>query len=352
MTVKIIRFFRKRFVAIMILGLAGLTVLFIRRQYFTVKQDYKSETHVKVKSGSLKEELTISGEIDAEEKITLRFQTSGRLNWIGVKEGDYVRKYQAIASLDKRDVEKNLKKKLLAYMNERWDFEQTHDDYSVRGRQLYQVPGLTDEERRILDKAQFDLESTVLDVEIQNLAVEYANLWTPIAGIVTRIGSPYAGTNITPAQAEFEIINPDSVFFSALADETEVIKIMEGTTGELVLDAYPDNLFNGKVKKVSFIPKTGESGTVYTVKFQFNDNNTDYRFRMGMVGDVTFETGSRKNVLVLPNKYIKTENGEKHVFVKRGDKIEKNKITTGLETDSDSEIKSGVKKGDLVYLPD
>ena len=51
-------------------------------------------------------------------------------------------------------------------------------------------------------------------------------------------------------------------------------------------------------------------------------------------------------------EYIKTENGEKHVFVKRGDKIEKNKITTGLETDSDSEIKSGIKKGDLVYLPD
>src|SRR3989338_1642290 len=352
MTVKIIRFFRKRFVAIMILGLAGLTVLFIRRQYFTVKQDYKSETHVKVKSGSLKEELTISGEIDAEEKITLRFQTSGRLNWIGVKEGDYVRKYQAIASLDKRDVEKNLKKKLLAYMNERWDFEQTHDDYSVRGRQLYQVPGLTDEERRILDKAQFDLDSSVLDVEISNLAVEYANLFTPIAGIVTRISTPFAGVNITAAGAEFEIINPDTVYFSALADETEVTKVREGLSGDLILDAFPDKDLTGFIKNISFIPKSGESGTVYQVKFDFVRSISDVRTRLGMVGDLTFVTDERKQTLYLPAKYIFVQNGQKYVYVKRKAEVKKTAVKTGLETEDDMEIISALKKGDVVYLPD
>src|SRR3989338_4272075 len=166
------KFLKKRYKLIISLAvIAGLIIFFTNRSNAQRKNE-KEET-VKVKSGKLEDVLTISGTIDAEEKATLRFQTSGRLAWIGVKEGDMVEKYQGIASLDKRDVEKNLKKKMLSYMNERWDFEQSHDDYDIRGRPINDIGELTVEERRILEKAQFDLDSTVLDVEIQNLAVEY-----------------------------------------------------------------------------------------------------------------------------------------------------------------------------------
>src|SRR3989338_4944508 len=177
-----ILFLRKRYKKIFLIFVLLIAGFAVFQKVIQKPSLINKNSSAQVKKGTLENYLTISGEIDARENVNLRFQTSGRLSWIGVSQGDYVKKYQGLAALDKRDVEKNLKKKLLAYMNERWDFEQTHDDYSVHGRQLYQVPGLTDEERRILDKAQFDLESSVLDVEIQNLAVEYANLWTPIAG--------------------------------------------------------------------------------------------------------------------------------------------------------------------------
>ena len=61
----------------------------------------------KIKREDIREILTLSGEIDAEEKATLKFQTSGRLSWVGVKEGDYVKKYQSLASLDKRELQNN-----------------------------------------------------------------------------------------------------------------------------------------------------------------------------------------------------------------------------------------------------
>lgn len=319
---------------------------------FTPKQLYNAKSVTSVKQGDLEESLTISGEIDAEEKAALRFATSGRLAWVGVKEGDMVKKFQGIASLDKRDVEKNLKKKLLAYMNERWDFEQAQDDKSVRGRRRVDIPGLTDAERRILDKAQFDLDSTVLDVEIQNLALEYANLWTPVAGLVTRIDIPYAGTNITAATAEFEIINPESVYFKASADETEVTKLKENMTGTLVLDAFPDQVLTGHISNISFIPDSEESGVVYTVKFNFGSINPDYRYRLGMVGDLSFITFKKDNVIYLPAKYVLSDNGKKYVFLQNKNKAEKVSVKTGLETDKNIEIIKGLKKGDKVYLPE
>lgn len=335
-----IGFIKKRIKSILLVII--ITILIIAGwQNFSLQQEKKQET-AKVKRGTLEEKLTISGTIDAEEMATLRFQTSGRLTWVGVKEGDYVKKYQAIASLDQREVRKTLEKYLNTYSSERRDFDQTIiDDYKDKV--------ITDAIKRAKEKAQFDLNSAVLDVELKNLAIEFSNLWTPIEGIVTKILAPYAGVNITPATAEFEIVNPKTVYFSANADQTEVVKLAEGKQGELVLDAYPDATVNGSIKTISFIPKSGETGTVYSVKFVFWEDNSTYKYRIGMGGDLTFILERKEDVLYLPIKFVKSEDGKKYVQVKQGNKMEKVTVEVGMETDNNIEITSGIKVNDKVY---
>ncbi len=315
--------------------------------FFASKTNIKTDT-ARVKRGNLEEKLTISGTVDAEEKVTLRFQTSGRLNWIGVKEGDYVKKYQRVASLDQKEVKKKLQKEINDYLNSRWDFEQ-------KNRDDYKDKVITDTIKRIKEKAQFDLNNAVLDVEIQNLSVELSYLSSPIEGIVTKISSPYAGINIIPSQAEFEIINPNTVFFSAVADQTEVVRVKEGMKGELTLDAFSESTLSGRIKNISFTPKSGETGTVYNVKFTFDNNNSDYKYRIGMGGDLTFVLKSKNDVLYLPIKYVKTENGppggeasKKYVKIKKNGNDQKTYVGTGMETDDEIEIIKGVVEGDTV----
>ncbi|OGG00022.1 hypothetical protein A2Y99_02165 [Candidatus Gottesmanbacteria bacterium RBG_13_37_7] len=327
----------KKRVKLLIIVAVLIFLLYLLYQNFFLKNTSNKTDSVILKRGTLTETLTISGNIDADEKATLRFKTSGMLNWIGVKEGDFVKKYQGIASLDQREVKKQLQKDLNDYMNERWDFDQTKDDNENKVR--------TDSVKRVLEKAQFDLNNTVLDVEVQNLAVEYSFLWTPIEGIVTRVASPFAGVYITPAQAEFDIVNPSSVYFSALADQTEVIKLYQGLVGELILDAFPDESLTGNVKNISFIPKSGETGIVYLVKFAFDKENSSYRYRIGMAGDLNFTIRSKDNVLFLPLKYVKEKDGKKYVEMMINGKKEKKYVTVGMETDEDIEIISGLDEG-------
>lgn len=308
--------------------------------FIAPKTNIKTDT-TRVKRGNLEEKLTISGTIDAEEKATLRFQSSGRLNWVGVKEGDYVKKYQSIALLDQKEVKKKLQKELNDYLTSRWDFEQ-------KKRDDYRDKAITDTIKRVLEKSQFDLNNAVLDVEIQNLTVELSNLWTPIEGIVTKVNTPYAGVNIIPSQAEFEIINPKTVFFSAVADQTEVTQIKEGMKGELTLDAFSESTLSGNIRNISFTPKSGETGTVYSVKFTFNDDNTNYKYRIGMGGDLNFVLKSKSDALYLPIKYVKTENGKKYVKVKDQNQEIKAYVETGMETDDEIEIMNGVTEGDLI----
>ncbi|MBI5123783.1 efflux RND transporter periplasmic adaptor subunit [Candidatus Roizmanbacteria bacterium] len=330
-----INFLKKRWYLVLV------TVLVLGFLFFKFASKPKTiEKSYKVKMTNLKEELSFSGQIDALEKVTLRFQTSGRLAWVGVSEGDYVKKYQSIASLDQRDVKKTLEKKLLAFSKTRWDFDQTKDDNK---------DVLTDKIKRVLEKSQFDLTSSILDVELQNLTLEYSYLSSPIEGIVTHVSVPYAGVNITPAGADFEVVNPKSIYFSATADQTEVIKLKEGDEGDLVLDAYPDLKNKVKINYLGFTPKTGETGTVYEVRMKISGSINSESLRYGMTGDATFVLREKNNLLAIPDSYLKGSTGNNYVYMKTNNKRNKVKVETGDEIDGMIEITSGLKANDIIY---
>lgn len=324
-----------------IIGLILLAIIIGALLRFVVLPQKAATESTIVKRGNITQELTLSGKIDADEHATLQFQTGGQLAWVGVKEGDYVQKYQTVASLDQRQLKKTLEKKLNDYMNQRWDFEQTKDDYKDSIT--------TDRIKRILEKSQFDLNNSVLDVELQSLSVELANLWTPIEGIVTRVDMPYTGVNIyLPSQAQFEITNLKTLFFDVTADQTEVVDLKEGNTATVVLDSYSNSQLKGVIKNISFSPKKDETGTVYQAKVTFGEtNNKNYNFRLGMTGDATFVTAKRNNVLYLPLNFVKSDDKGKYVLL--GNEKKKTYIKTGLETETDTEITQGLKAGDIVY---
>src|SRR3989344_901700 len=278
-----IKFIKKRWYLILII-LAIAIFIFFQNKQASSSQD-QPDTY-RVKKETLKEILSLSGEIDAEEKIFLRFQTSGRLAWVGVKEGDLVKKYQTIASLDQRDLKNRLQKYLNTFVSQRLSFEQTKDDYWNKQYDLSE--SIRKSAERTLQDSQYDLNNSILDVELQSLSVEYSNLWTPIEGIVTHISSPFAGVNITPAGADFEVVNPKTLFFSVAAEQGDVINLKEGDVGDISFDAYPEQKFKATLYYVSFSPKEGETGTVYELRLKLDDQAEKLSLKLAMTGDVDF----------------------------------------------------------------
>jgi len=311
----------------------------------------KQQNAFTVKKDTIKETLTISGELDAEEKITLRFQSSGLISWIGVKQGDVVKKNQLIASLDQNEQKKNLEKYLNTYLDSRWDYDQTKDEYRQPAQNYW---GLSWDQRNDVDrafqKAQFDLNNAVLDVELKNILLKYTNLFSPIDGIITKVAAPVAGVYVTATQSEFEVINPNSLYFSLLPDQTEVTKLAASMSAEIVFDSYPDEKIMGTVENIAFTPKSGETNTVYEVKIHYpliDGSNTKYR--IGMTGDATFTILEKPNVLTIPFSYLKTEKDKKYVMKKTSNKKEKNFVDVGIESDQTVEIIGGLAEGDIIY---
>lgn len=296
---------------------------------------------------TVKETESIAGTVEAEETATLRFQSSGLLTWVGVKEGDKVSKYQAIAGLDQQELQKTLQKYLYTYDKTRLDFDQTKDEYRDPAQNYW---GLSANQRTDIDrafqKAQFDLNNSVLDVELKNIALKYATLTTPIDGIVTRVGTSVAGVNITPSQAEFDVVNPKTLYLSVLPDQTEVGKLTASMAAEIVFDSFSEEKMPGKITSIGFAPKSGESSTVYEVKINFP---TEAKYRIGMTADAAFTVQEKIDVLAIPLAYIKTENGKPYVSRKVGTKKEKTPVVIGLEGDDLVEITGGLAEGDILY---
>lgn len=326
-------------VVVSVLGLFGYKLL--------TPAPLKGKAYI-VKKGDLKSSLSFSGKVDAGEKVVLKFQSSGRLTWVGVKEGDYVKKFQGIASLDREQLKKTMEKYLNTYVKQRNSFEGSSAD-----NKNYETSGTLSNAqkeavKRTLSDAQASLNNSILDYEIQNLAYKDAYLYTPIEGLITRVAISEVGTNITPAGAEFEVVNPKTVFFSALADQTEIIKLRAGMKADLSLDAYPDEKITGEIISAAFSPKEGESGTVYEVKIAMSDDNSDMKYRLGMTGDVEFIFDQKSNVLSVPAKYVKG-NGKREVYKLVNGKKEKVEIKIGETMDGSVIVLDGLKEGDVVY---
>ncbi len=334
---------RRWYLVLIVLAIGGF--LIYRQQVASAPKG----TPYTVKKQTLKDEISFSGQIDADEKVALQFQTGGQLAWVGVKEGDYVKKYQAIASLDQRQLQKTMQRYLNTYVKTRLTFDQQQKDSS-------DVGGLSTEAQqklqRLAEESQMDLNNSVIDVEVQNIALKYATLTTPIAGIVDRVDTPVAGVNISAVSpATFTIVNPDTLYFSANADQTDVVNLRKGEKGYLAFDSYPDDTIPTIIKSIAFSPTAGETGTVYAVKMDFMSGGKDKnsKYRLGMTGDATFITKTYPDVLSIPTAYIKAEQNKQYVLRDINGKGVKTYIKTGETVDTQTIVTSGLQAGDVIY---
>jgi RND family efflux transporter MFP subunit len=326
--------------------IAGLGIF-----YFASKNNQEDLRTAIVKRQDIVESVNASGELQAKQSAELRFNTPSKVVWLGIEKGDQVKKWQSVASLDKRTLEKNLRKKLLDYQTTRWDFEQTQDNYDIDGRQLAEVI-LTDEEKRILEKTQFGLDKSVIDVEIADLAAKDAVLISPIAGTVISTGGLVVGENLTAtnlATKFIKVADLSTLQFIALVDEVDYGKIHPGQKVNIMLDAFPDETFVGTV---SFINKEGVknlSGGV-TIPIEITLDTKDDRLVVGLSGEADFVIQEKDNTLTVPREFIQTKEGKTYVYVMENNQPTMKEVVTGLSTISQTEIISGLEENQELVL--
>lgn len=327
----------------LLLILAGIIGLIIFWQIKSKQAKEPKLVFAKPQMENLTKTLEVSGLIDAKEKANLRFIAGGKVTYIGAKEGDFVKKRQRISNIDLATLQKQLQQDLNLYMKERWDWEQTLDNTKDRA--------LPKSEIRDKDKSQWDLDNTVLDVEIRDIAIKNSSLTAPFDGVLVHTPTLVPGVQLL-ATDYFELVNPQTLVFRATVDDADIANVKTGQTATVKLDAYPDEKLDSQVNYISFTSSQTTTGTAFIVEFPLNNYDLN-RYRIGMNGDVDIILDTRQNVLAVPLAATKQRDDKTLVSIRTGEKTyEDREIKTGLETDDKVEVLSGLTINDEILVPE
>jgi len=284
-----------------------------------------------------------TGQIDARERVGMRFAGGGKLVYLGAKEGDSVKKGQTIASLDQRSVQKALDKTLSLYQTQRWTYENEKDDVG---------DGLTldQQDRRAFDQDQFALNRSVYDVELQYLAFDNYRISAPFNGVLVKAPTQVPGI-VVGATDTWELVNPETLYFRLYVDEVDIDTVTVGQSATVELDAYPGKTYEGQVSKIGYQTLNTAAGSVFAVDVVFNQPVSIEETRVGMNGEARLLEAEKKNVLSIPIEAIVAHDGKNFVEVWKSGKKQEQSVETGIENADYVEIISGLTDQDQVLLP-
>ncbi len=303
--------------------------------------------------------LTASGYVVARRKAAVASKGTGTLVFLGVEEGDQVKKGQVIARLEDADVAASLQRA-------RENLRVAQADLTDAQRSEERMHILLNE--GAVAQAEYDAaEARYRRVIAQIAAARAAVLEAQVAVANTRIVAPFDGTVLQKNADVGEIVAPlagaasskaavvtiadmTSLEVEADVSEANITRVSAEQNCEISLDAYPQQRYPGYVAKI--VPTADRAKATVLVKIRFRQY--DRRVLPEMSAKVTFfaagspaETAS-KPVLTVPVAAVATRHGQQVVFQVEDDRAAEVAVTVGDKFAGLWEIKSGLKEGDKV----
>lgn len=329
----------------------------------TVTQAYPSQAHT---------QLNATGYVVAQRKAAVASKATGRLEWLGVREGSVVKEGEVLARLENKDVIAAQQQAQANVGVARANLEQSVAEMRDAERALARSRELL--EKNFVSAAAHDTviarhEKAKAAINGFKAAIGAAEAHVRSAQVTveqTLIRAPFDGVVLTKNANVGDVITP---FSSALGSQAAVVtmadmttleveadvsesnlsKVKAGQPCEIQLDALPDSRFRGTVLRL--VPTVDRSKATVMAKIQFVDK--DQRILPEMSAKVAFlgqempET-ERTARTVVPPFAIVERNGKRVAYLIKDGKAVEALVVTGAKIGELFEVKSGIKAGDRV----
>lgn len=192
-------------------------------------------------------------------------------------------------------------------------------------------------------QAQNSVETAQINLEQVRLQLADAQIVAPFDGVITAVnitvGAAASGAAFTLA----DLSNMEIIVSMA---ETDVNQIRAGQDVEITLDAVTDLTLRGTVSQIA--PSGTQSSGVVTYPVTVALTEANEAAKAGMTANLNIILSQRADVLTVPNKYVKTVNGQKVVTIRSTEGQVRVPVEVGLSDDTHTEIISGLNAGDVV----
>ena len=292
-----------------------------------------------VKRQDIKSIVSSSGNLTGKSVANLKFKSSGKLAYVNIKVGDPVKENDVIAGLDTQDLKIALQQAFNTYRDKQAIAEKAEDDVKDHSKDESFAQKVT------RTTAQSARDSAFDSVKAAQRTFQDAVITAPFFGVVTQ-AIEVSGQTVSSTDLIAQIVDFSSIYFDTDVDEADIFKVAVGAPAEVTLDAYPGEVFKGKVDQIKPQTKVTSSGaTVVTVRIILD--SPKIVFVNGLSGESSIISATSLKTLTIPQEALRDD---KSVVVKSGKKLEAKKVETGISSDTEVEIKSGLNEGEQILL--
>lgn len=363
---------------------AGLAVLLVGLPLISKMNRGGDAEVVEVQPASLetiRSSILASGTLAFREQVQLRSEVIARATDVLVEESDPVARGELVITLDTESydaqveqADARLRIQALAIERQRHvvaDLERRH-----RNAERLVKQGLVDQDSfdalvNQLDVARVELRSQQEGLSQARAALAQSRdllaktqIVSPIDGIVIAVDikpgeTVIAGTTNIPGSTLMTIADPSEMLVEVLVDEANIAAVRLGQRADIYAAAWPDTPLGGTVESIAPTARqnAGQQGLTFMVKILL-DEQDDIAVRSGMSARAEIHTESSEATLSVPIQAVRhDEDGDAtgdndtesaYVFVLDNGEARRREVETGISSDSDQEILSGLSEGDLV----
>jgi RND family efflux transporter MFP subunit len=189
--------------------------------------------------------------------------------------------------------------------------------------------------------------------------LSYTRITAPIGGTISRrFFDP--GNLAVPTQPIVTIVQMDPVKVILYFPEHQIRFMVPGSEAKLIVVTYPDQVFHGKIDKVS--PTLDPTTRMFSAEIKVM--NEKYLLRPGMFTTVTLSVDPRLNTLLVPKEAVLyteeyQENPDSrrggvcqvnYLFVVKDSRAYRRKVSLGHESGHVVEVCEGVEEGERVVV--
>jgi HlyD family secretion protein len=360
------------------------------------------EKIVTVERGDIARSVVGRGKIEPLSRVGIKSKANGIIKALLVDVGDQVTQGQVLAELDKEDLEAQVREAKASLEAEeanlqasvaaeakarieavnpeleftRRDYERAHGLFTSK---VASQQALDDAERayKMSDNHQKLLEATVDTAAAQTQQVRarvaaakasldraeeslgYATIRSPINGVVlvrpTEVGDAVSSI-LNMGSAATLIMNlgdVSTVYIRGNVDEADVGKTELNQCARTKVESYPNETFEGVVKKIS--PSGQEQNNVTTFEVRVTISNPQGKLRVGMTANAEIVLEERTNVVFVPETALVYDHDKSTwaQLLAPGSRQGWHKVPVklGISNGQRTQIMDGLKEGDKLMLP-
>lgn len=371
------------------------------------KENGKSVEVVKVDEITIIETVSATGKIQPEIEVKISSEVSGEIIALPVKEGQVVKKGDLLVKINPDLYTSGFNRTVSNLSGTKAGLSQANAQFAEAKANYDRNKSLFD--KGIISKSDWDKAVSSFEVAKANKQSAYYNvqsasatvneakdnlgrttIYSPADGTISmlgvELGERVLGTQQMTGTEILRVANLNNMEVEVDVNENDIVKINVGDSANVEVDAYLKKAFKGIVTSISNSASatlTADQVTNFKVKVRIlkesykdlleGKSESFSPFRPGMTATVDIITKRKERILGVPISAVviktdttagkkavvlkdseegkiraKTEKKFECVFIKKGDKAELRVIKTGIQDDTNIEVVTGLKKGDIV----